>query len=149
MNTELKAEKLIGLMYLTSELAQDSNVDALDSWARYAFIQELTFRLENAIVSGAGDGQPLGVLNSGALVTLAAEGGQASATVVCANINKMLAAFWAKSYNSRAVWLYITKPSCRNCLHWRPLSARVVRKVSYGSGRQVTTTTVSPVSLRS
>jgi len=107
MNVELMAEKLFGLLYLTSELAQDSNVDALDSWARYAFSQELTFRLENAIVSGAGDGQPLGVLNSPALVTIAAEGGQGSGTVVSANVNKLLGGLWAKSFNRPGtVWLY-------------------------------------------
>jgi HK97 family phage major capsid protein len=56
--TEVKAGKVLGIMYLSSELMDDSNADGLDGFCKYSFSQELTFRLENAIVSGSGDGQP-------------------------------------------------------------------------------------------
>ncbi len=103
--TELTTNKITGLMYLTDELGFDSN--AFDTWATYAFSQELMFTLENLIVTGTGAGQPLGVLNSPALAVAAKQTGQATQTVVSQNINTMLAAFWARSYNSAgSVWLY-------------------------------------------
>ena len=103
MSSELTAEKIIGLLYCTDELARDS--DALDAWAKYAFSQELLFRLENCIVSGTGQGQPAGVLGSGALLAIAAETGQAAGTVVSSNVEKMRAGLWAAS-RENAVWIY-------------------------------------------
>lgn len=55
----------------------------------------------------SGDAEPQGILNSPALITIAKESGQVSGTVIAVNIEKMLAAFWAASYNSDgACWLY-------------------------------------------
>lgn len=104
-NIELVARKITGLVYLTDELLQDT--DALDAWMTYALAEEIKFQLERAIVNGTGDGQPLGVMQSGALVTVAKETGQAAGTVTAANIQKMMSALWAASYNSTGVvWLY-------------------------------------------
>lgn len=101
----LTTNKITGLLYLSDELATDSA--AFETWATYAFSQELMFTLENLIVNGTGAGQPMGVMNSPALATVAPQSGQASKTVVSQNINTMLAAFWARSYNSDgAVFLY-------------------------------------------
>jgi HK97 family phage major capsid protein len=103
--SELNAKKVAGLLQVTDELSMDS--DALATWATYAFSQELTFALEHCIISGTGAGQPLGITNSAAAIPITAETGQGSATVVSANIQKMLAAFWAASYESgNALWLY-------------------------------------------
>jgi HK97 family phage major capsid protein len=97
--------KITGILYLTDELSVDS--DAFDTWAPYAFGQELTFKLEAAIINGTGAGQPMGVMNSPALITVPIVPGQQSGTVVSANINAMLAAFWAMSYESpSALWIY-------------------------------------------
>jgi HK97 family phage major capsid protein len=107
MVNELTARKLTALLYLTGELAEDTSADALDSWVSYAASQELLFALENSIVTGDGQSKPQGVLNSPALVTVAKESAQSAATVVSANIQKMLSAFWAASMRSSgAVWLY-------------------------------------------
>lgn len=105
MATELTADKITGLIYCTDELLSDSN--ALEAWMTYALAQELTFKLEYGIINGTGAGQPQGVLNSPATVSIAGEAGQLTASVVSANIQKMLAAFWSASYNSPgACWIY-------------------------------------------
>lgn len=101
--TELEAHKIIGLLYLTDELLSDSG--AMDAWAQYAFAMEMAFKLENYIVNGTGSNQPLGVLNSNALITVAKESGQTAATVVSNNIDNMIRRLWAPS-KPNAVWLY-------------------------------------------
>ncbi len=65
---------------------------------------EITFLVNDAITEGDGAGKPLGFKNSGAMVTVAKEGGQAAATIVAANVNKM----WSRGHikgRSRSVWL--------------------------------------------
>jgi HK97 family phage major capsid protein len=100
----IPTNKLIGLIYITAELLEDS--DALGRWVTYALSQELVFHAENSVINGSGAGQPEGVLNSGALITVPKELGQASGTVVAANIEGMLASFWSSSYNSTgACWI--------------------------------------------
>ncbi len=101
--SELVPKKITGLLKLTDELAMDS--DALTTWATYAFGMELTFTLENLIVNGTGAGQPLGIIKSPAVVTVAAEPGQGAGTVVEANVGKMRGSLWGPS-RKNAIWLY-------------------------------------------
>ena len=98
---ELKLYKVIGLVYATDELLQDAS--ALESWISQNLPEELRFTVEDAILNGTGAGQPLGILNSGSLVSVAKETGQAAATLVSENIMKMWARRWvpARDY----VWL--------------------------------------------
>jgi len=84
---ELNLNKLIGLCYATDELLQDAA--ALEGVIRTGFQSEFGFMLDDAIINGTGAGQPLGILNSGCLVSVAAEGGQQAATVVAENVIKM------------------------------------------------------------
>lgn len=99
---ELSLKKLIGLCYATDELLQDAA--ALDSYIRRAFPSEFGFRLDDAIINGTGAGTPLGILNSGALVTVSKETGQAADTILAENVWKMYARMFPASVNS-AVWL--------------------------------------------
>jgi HK97 family phage major capsid protein len=99
---ELLPKKLIALIYSTEELVRDAA--ALDTFTRAAFAQEMAFVLENSVVGGSGAGRPQGVLNSPALITVAAEGGQTPGTVNSTNITKMLARLWAPS-KKNAVWI--------------------------------------------
>ena len=101
--TELKTDRIAGLLYVSDELADDSS--ALGTWAEYALSQEVLFTLENQIVTGTGAGQPLGMMNSPALITVAEEPGQAAASVVSQNVINMLSRLWAPS-RKNAVWLY-------------------------------------------
>lgn len=100
---EFDLKKLISKMTVTDELLQDST--ALTSIAAQAFSEEVMFMTEDAIVEGTGAGQPLGYLNSPALITIASEKGQAVGTVVKENIDKMWQACWGRS-RKNSVWLY-------------------------------------------
>jgi HK97 family phage major capsid protein len=78
---------------------------ALTSIAATAFSEEVMFMTEDGVFEGTGVGQPLGYINSPSLVTIAKENGQAAATVVKENIDKMWQACWGRS-RKNAVWLY-------------------------------------------
>ncbi len=95
-------EKLTGLCYATDELLQDAA--ALESVLTQGFAEEFGFKIDDALISGTGSGQPLGILNSPALVTVAKETGQSAATVVAENIINMRARLWARS-RPNSVWL--------------------------------------------
>jgi len=99
---ELNLEKLIGLVYSTDELLMDAA--ALGAVVNMGFGEEFGFKVDDALVNGTGAGQPLGMLNSGALITVDAETGQAAATIVFENILKMWARAWSKS-KPNMVWL--------------------------------------------
>ena len=98
----LELKKLIGLCYATDELLQDAV--ALEAWLMKVFPMEFGFKLDDAIINGSGSGQPLGVMNSPCLVTVAKESGQAAATIVAENIVKMHARLFGGS-RANAVWL--------------------------------------------
>jgi len=99
---ELSLKKLVGLCYATDELLADSA--ALNVAIQEAFIGELSFRLDDAIINGGGAGQPLGILNAGCLVSVTKETGQKAATVVAENIIKMWSRLLPGSERT-AVWL--------------------------------------------
>jgi HK97 family phage major capsid protein len=99
---EFDLKKLISKMTVTDELLNDSV--ALTAIAAQAFSEEVMFMTEDAIVEGTGAGQPLGYLNSPALVSVAKETGQAAGTIVKENIDKMWSRAWARA-RKRAVWL--------------------------------------------
>lgn len=98
---ELNLRKLTGLCYATDELLADAS--ALQSLIEQAFPEELNFKVEDAIINGAGAGMPLGILNSGCLVTVNKETSQAASTVVAENVLKMFARLWPRS-QANAVW---------------------------------------------
>lgn len=101
--TEFDLRKLISKMTVTDEMLQDST--ALTSIASMAFSEEIMFMTEDAIIEGTGVGQPLGVLNSPALITIAIEKGQAAATIVKENIDKVWQGCWGRS-RKNAKWYY-------------------------------------------
>jgi HK97 family phage major capsid protein len=98
---EFDLKKLMSVMYMTDELLQDST--ALTSIAGQAFSEEIMFMTEDAVYEGTGAGQPLGILNCPALVTVAKQTGQASGTVLKENIDGMWQRMWARS-RKNAVW---------------------------------------------
>lgn len=98
-----RPRKIASLGYATDELLAD--VGLIEGTMLDAFVDDQRFMVEDAVVNGTGVGQPLGLLNSTALITVAKEGGQAAATIVFENIVKM----WARSHGRsrpRLVWLY-------------------------------------------
>jgi HK97 family phage major capsid protein len=97
---DLNLKKLTGLCYATDELLADAA--ALESIIRQAFIDEFSFKVDDAILSGGGTGQPLGILKSGALVKQELEPGQ-TAKITVENIVKMWSRLWPRSAGN-AVW---------------------------------------------
>lgn len=101
-NMDLRLNKLFGIGYATEELLADAM--ALDSVMSRAFTEELTFKTEDSIINGTGAGQPLGILNSGAVIEVAKDSGQAAATITTTNVLGMFARLTPRS-TTRAVWL--------------------------------------------
>lgn len=97
----LELHKVAALVYATDELLQDAI--ALEGIVSQIVPQELRFLTEDAIIRGNGGGQPSGILNSGALVSVTKEANQAADTVVFENILKMWSRMWAPSRRN-AVW---------------------------------------------
>lgn len=64
---ELKLKKVAALCYATDELLADAT--ALESWITNEVPNELRFKVEAAIINGDGVGKPLGILQSGSLVS--------------------------------------------------------------------------------
>jgi HK97 family phage major capsid protein len=99
---ELKLRKAAGLVYATDEQLADTS--ALESYIFRILPEELRFGVEDSIINGLGTGQPEGILNSNATVSIAKETGQAATTIVAENISKMWARLYSPSKRS-AVWL--------------------------------------------
>jgi len=98
---ELSLNKLIGLCYATDELLDDAN--ALAQTITEGFNAEFQFKLVDAIINGTGAGQPLGIMNSGCMVSVSKEAGQDADTIVFENINKMWSRLMASS-RPNSVW---------------------------------------------
>jgi HK97 family phage major capsid protein len=88
INWELN--KLFILAYGTDELLADAA--QFEAVLQQGAREEMAFKVNNGVLNGTGAGQPLGVLNSGALISITAETGQAAATVLYENLIKM----WAR-----------------------------------------------------
>lgn len=99
---ELDLKDLMALYYATDQLLADTV--ALEGAVSRAVSSEMAFKLENSIINGTGAGQPLGLLNSGCVVTITPETGQAANSIVYENLIKMWARMWAPC-RQNAVWL--------------------------------------------
>lgn len=64
---ELKLRKVGAFVYATDEMLVDAV--AFEGWVNRYLPLELAFRVENAIINGTGSNQPIGILNSGAVIT--------------------------------------------------------------------------------
>jgi len=98
----LRLKKLMALVPVTDELMADST--ALTSYLTRKTGDSILWKTNDAIINGTGAGQPLGVFNSDALVTVAKETSQTADTINAANVSKMYGRLPASSM-SRAVWL--------------------------------------------
>lgn len=100
---KIAPEELAVMVYLTDKLLQN-NVLALDQFCRKAASDEINFLVGDAIFEGTGAGQPKGLMNSGCLITVAKETGQANGTVVEENVTKMFNRMHP-NFRQRAVFL--------------------------------------------
>jgi HK97 family phage major capsid protein len=104
---QLTAKKGAIFTQASNELAADA--PNFDGDLVSTLVQAIGWSLDYYAIRGTGAGQPLGVLNSPALVTVAAEGGQAVDSFVAANVLKMFGRLHPASHKN-AVW--ITNPAC-------------------------------------
>ena len=98
---KLGLEKMTAIAYTPEELLEDAS--GLQSLIEPEFVKEMAWVLDEEIVFSNGNGECLGVMNCGALVTVAKEGNQAADTVEHANVRKMHGRIWAPS-EPRALW---------------------------------------------
>lgn len=97
----LNLHKLATLVAVTGELKQDA--PALEAYLSRVFAAEMAFETGKAIVRGNGAGRPLGFFNAPCTVTVSKEVGQAAATIVTENIQKM----WARRFSMGATGAYL------------------------------------------
>ena len=84
---KLDLEKMMGFAYATDELLEDAPF--MSGLYERGFSLAADRLLTDAVISGDGVGKPLGILSSGALITVAKESGQAAASLLGANVVKM------------------------------------------------------------
>lgn len=96
----VRLNKLSVLVPITDELLDDSA--AMASYLGRKAPDKINFKVNLAIVQGTGAGQPLGILNSPATITLTTS--QSADTVVFDNILNMWSRLYAPS-RTNAVWL--------------------------------------------
>jgi len=101
-NVAVRLHKLSCLVPVTDELLEDA--PALGSYVTRKAAERIDFKVSDAIAFGTGAGQPLGFMNSAALVSQAKEGSQSADTIVAGNVVKMMSRLPAQSRRT-AVWL--------------------------------------------
>jgi len=94
----LRLKKLAGLAYISSEMIEDSPI-SIEPILTRNFTDALAWQLDWAFLNGSGGGQPQGILNSAALITVAIETGQtlANGPLLYENIVKMYSRMWNKA----------------------------------------------------
>lgn len=104
---KIEPQQLAVLVYVTEKLLKNSPI-ALDQYLTRAATDEIMFLVSDGIINGTGSGQPKGILagtaeTTSCRVSVSKETGQAAATIVTENINKMWARMHAKA-RANAVW---------------------------------------------
>lgn len=99
---DLGLNKLIGLCYATDEMLDDAA--ALEQTINSGFNEEFDFKLTDSVINGTGAGQPLGITNSGCMVSVTKEAGQAANTIVYENVSNMWSRLIARS-RPNAIWV--------------------------------------------
>ncbi len=98
---KLEPHELAALVYVTDKLLR--NAPALESYLRKAATEEIMWLVNDAIINGTGAGQPLGIMNSPALISIAKESGQAADTLELENTQKMYARLLSRA-RAGAAW---------------------------------------------
>jgi HK97 family phage major capsid protein len=100
--TTLRLKKLMALVPITSELLEDTN--ALTSYLPKQIAERIRWKTNEAILNGQGDGVPLGAFQSGAVITVPKDQGQATQTLSLTNLLNMQSRFMPGSEN-KGVWI--------------------------------------------
>ncbi len=98
----LRLHKLAALVPVTEEMLEDS--PSIDGYLKSKTPEAMDWSVSYALTWGTGVGQPLGIMNSPALVAQAAEAAQTADTINAQNVVKMLSRLPVRS-RANAVWL--------------------------------------------
>jgi HK97 family phage major capsid protein len=99
----MKAEKLTVSTQLSNELLADGGQSFRDQLER-KLGGAVSWSLDDKFLTGTGAGQPLGILNDGALISVAKETSQVAATFVLENALKMYERLYPGGY-ANGVWI--------------------------------------------
>lgn len=100
-NFELKLNKLTAFVKVSDELLEDAV--ALESWIKSEAPEAIMHKVNAALISGTGAGQPQGFLNSGFKYKVSKESGpQTADTIVYQNIVKMESRFLPQA---NGIWI--------------------------------------------
>jgi len=99
---QLKAKKLACFSQASNELIADGM--SFEEMLAGALIKGLGWYMDYAFINGTGEGQPLGILNDPALITVAKDTEQPAATITYNNVVNMFPRL-APSCFGNAVWL--------------------------------------------
>lgn len=102
-SVELSLEKVTMMVPVTNEFMEDAPM-AVPVFLRDIMGQVLGFKLDEKIVAGNGAGEPLGFMNSAAVVEVTKETSQTAATINSENLAKMYATMY-KGGKRNAIWL--------------------------------------------
>jgi len=100
---QLDAKKLTGLTRVTNEQLRDSAI-AMEALLNRLFGQAIAYFEDDAFINGVGGGQPIGILNADALISISKETAQASTTIVWENLIKAYARMLPASLGN-AIWI--------------------------------------------
>lgn len=100
---KIEPHQLGVLSSVTDKLLRGSGI-ALGQYLTKAAVEEINFMIGDAIINGSGAGKPLGILNSGCLVSVAKDTGQAAKTITTSNIVNMWSRMSARA-RAGAIWL--------------------------------------------
>ena len=98
----LRLKKLMALVPITDELLSDTN--ALTSYMPKKVASRMQWKINETILFGAGGGIPQGAMESGAVITVPKDSGQATLTLTPTNLANMIARLPSGSFKN-AVWL--------------------------------------------
>lgn len=99
----VRLNKLVCLCPVTDELMEDAA--QLGAYLQRTISKRLRWKIDFGILQGNGVGQPLGILNSPALKTVAKESGQTADTIESTNILKLWNAMYG-DFRGRGMWVY-------------------------------------------
>jgi HK97 family phage major capsid protein len=102
-NVNLRAKKLLVATQISNELLADGGQSFEDQLGR-KMPTAVSWALDDKFIGGTGAGQPLGILNDPALITITKESSQPGATVVLENLLKAYARLYAGGYRN-AIWI--------------------------------------------
>lgn len=99
---QLTAKKLGIYTQASRELREDGV--SFEAQLSDAMTDAIAYYLDNAFLVGTGAGQPLGILNDPALITISKEAGQPASTFLYQNCTKMLARLHPGAFGN-AIWI--------------------------------------------